>query len=176
MAAKRKKTEDVGINMTPMIDIVFQLITFFLLVSQFASAEIDRAIVLPELDPKESRAVDIKPPVKLVLNLMAVEKGNENDRKMLDYIKAGSLNVTEEAARRGESNPLKVLGEIMDAQKKLAEAKDTKLVVILRAHKTLQWGSVHEVMMTAAARQLQEINLAAPLGDMGLKQRRQQQD
>ena len=64
----------------------------------------------------------------------------------------------------------------MDAQKKLAEAKDTKLVVILRAHKTLQWGSVHEVMMTAAARQLQEINLAAPLGDMGLKQRRQQQD
>ncbi len=164
--ARKKQSQEVGINMTPMIDIVFQLITFFLLVSQFASAEIDPRVVLPDL--QDSAAIPRQPQVrKLVINLMAYQ-GSTDDKpgKELDYIKLGSLNITREARDTGRDEH-EVLREQLEVQRDLMEAEDARLIIVLRAHKSLAWEHVQSVMLTAARLQIQDVRLAAPLGEMG---------
>ncbi len=68
--AKRKMPADVdyqGGNMTPMIDIVFQLLIFFMLVTDMARAQIENLKI-----PSASKAIKEKyeDPLMLVLNVM----------------------------------------------------------------------------------------------------------
>lgn len=54
----RKKQEDPGINMTPMIDVVFQLIIFFVVTTDMQQKAIDESIKLamaPHAKPVETR-------------------------------------------------------------------------------------------------------------------------
>jgi len=62
-------TEGVGFNMTPMIDVVFQLIIFFLLSSHLAKQETQFTLPLPaaesgQADPADERA-------RLTVNVLA---------------------------------------------------------------------------------------------------------
>jgi biopolymer transport protein ExbD len=68
--AKRRIPVDIdyeGSNMTPMIDVVFQLLIFFMLVTDMASAQIENLKV-----PVASKAIKEKydDPLMLVLNVM----------------------------------------------------------------------------------------------------------
>lgn len=47
MAARSKSELKADPNLTPMLDLVFQLITFFVLIFNFKSAEIDQNLKLP---------------------------------------------------------------------------------------------------------------------------------
>jgi biopolymer transport protein ExbD len=47
----RSSALPLGFNMTPMIDIIFQLIIFFLAVNQFQKAETDSSVLLPVASP-----------------------------------------------------------------------------------------------------------------------------
>jgi len=69
-SAQRPGPQPIRFNMTPMIDVVFLLIVFFMLVSQFSSAE-HVEIQLPE--PDHSRAVESTIPEKVVINLQYVD-------------------------------------------------------------------------------------------------------
>ncbi len=68
MSAKtaRRDTGDTQFNMTPLIDIVFQLILFFMLLSQFAGVE-NAPVELPQVS--EGRPEVIKPQDKVVVTL-----------------------------------------------------------------------------------------------------------
>ena len=47
MKFKPANVEKPELDMTPMIDVVFQLITFFMLINKFEQAEADERVVLP---------------------------------------------------------------------------------------------------------------------------------
>lgn len=65
----RARASEAGINMTPMIDVVFQLIIFFLVTSHFARQEAHLPLPLPAADSSTaSKAVD-QP--RLVINVTA---------------------------------------------------------------------------------------------------------
>ncbi|MFO0820800.1 MAG: biopolymer transporter ExbD [Pirellulales bacterium] len=60
----------VGINMTPLIDVVFQLLIFFLVSSHLARQEAQMALPLPTAaSGAESRAEDERP--RITLNVLA---------------------------------------------------------------------------------------------------------
>ena len=63
----RARTTDAGINMTPMIDVVFQLIIFFLVTSHFARQEAHLPLPLPAADSSEAAKSDDQP--RLVINV-----------------------------------------------------------------------------------------------------------
>ena len=63
---KRKALE---INMTPMIDVVFQLIIFFLLSSHLAKQETQLPLPLPAADSGTVQAADNRP--RLTVNVLA---------------------------------------------------------------------------------------------------------
>jgi biopolymer transport protein ExbD len=58
----------VGFNMTPMIDVVFQLIIFFLLSSHLAKQETQLPLPLPSAASGRAEAVDERP--RLTVNVL----------------------------------------------------------------------------------------------------------
>jgi biopolymer transport protein ExbD len=60
---------DVGFNMTPMIDVVFQLIIFFLLSSHLAKQETQLPLPLPAAASGTAQAQDERP--RLTVNVLA---------------------------------------------------------------------------------------------------------
>ncbi len=67
LTSARRTRPPVAFNMTPMIDVVFLLIVFFMLVSTFASAENVR-MDLPQ--PDKSQAVNVKLSDRVVINCL----------------------------------------------------------------------------------------------------------
>lgn len=59
----------VGINMTPLIDVVFQLLIFFLVSSHLSKQEAQMALPLPTADSGFEQAVDDSP--RVTLNVLA---------------------------------------------------------------------------------------------------------
>jgi biopolymer transport protein ExbD len=163
MAKKKRVTHDVGINLTPMIDIVFQLILFFMVTSQFASADIDPRVKLPELD--DSRTIKKELQLKTVINMMVDPREPKSGR--LAYIKVGPLNITRLAVGHdgGEFGVLReLLQEQIDRIKKQG-GEANQLTVILRAHADLAFGPIHEVFLTVSQLGITDIGLAGPVGD-----------
>ena len=58
-----------GINMTPMIDVVFQLLIFFLLTTHFSRQEVSAELVLPRATSGDEAAVDQTP--RVTVNVLA---------------------------------------------------------------------------------------------------------
>ncbi len=56
---KKFQVEEMEMNMTPMIDVVFQLLIFFLVVSEIAGADRVEDLVLPVAS--EARPEDVRP-------------------------------------------------------------------------------------------------------------------
>lgn len=64
MKIKRKTDEKIELNMTSMIDIVFQLLTFFVFTLKIVSAEGDFSIKMP-LGTSAGGPSDMLPPIKV---------------------------------------------------------------------------------------------------------------
>ncbi|MBQ2620669.1 MAG: biopolymer transporter ExbD [Thermoguttaceae bacterium] len=64
----------VGFNMTPMIDIVFQLIIFFLVSSHLAQSQMQYVFDLPEAKTGQEQLETTKA-TKIVINLLPPEEG-----------------------------------------------------------------------------------------------------
>src|SRR5438105_14697419 len=65
----RAPSGEVGFNMTPMIDVVFQLIIFFLLSSHLAKQATQLALPLPAADSGQPSPSDDRP--RLAVNVLA---------------------------------------------------------------------------------------------------------
>ena len=125
MAVKRKKTEGSDIDMTPMIDVTFQLITFFMFTMNFTEAEQDQRIQLPTSQvAKPMDNSDIDP---LTLQLM------EDGRVIYN----------------GEPVALLALGDYLENEKAvmLAASKEpSAATVVVRADGRAKTGEVQQII------------------------------
>jgi biopolymer transport protein ExbD len=142
MRQSKRRAGDIRINMAPMIDVVFQLIIFFTLVSTFASAENIR-MELPA--PERSQAQNLKVVDRVLINCQVegLERGGE----------AGVLYSV-------GPNPPEPL-EVIAARVQAAHAANPKLKVIIRADKRLRYEQVRAVMEVVAAQQIEDLSLVA---------------
>jgi len=138
----------VSFNMTPMIDMVFLLIVFFALVSNFASAE-NVLMDLPK--PDKSQAVNVKLTDRAVINCALA---NPNDPKHGGVIYS--------------IGPLRV-DSLDELSRRLAAAKAAtpSLQVVLRADKRVPYRAARDAMQVAAANQIEVMNLVAHVGEGG---------
>jgi len=138
---RQQHTLSLGINMAPMIDITFQLITFFMLASHFASAE------------------------KVEMNLPRPDHNQAIDHKFKDRI---IINMTYAGPQREPGltfGPLPV-ASMVELGDRLAEAAavDPNVRVILRADRRLTYGEVRQVMELIAAHRLTRLQVVTELG------------
>ncbi len=118
-------------NLTPILDMVFQLITFFMLVINFKAASLDMSVQLPVIGsalPTEAGDRDV-----LVLNVMP----NGKLRQYGEEWEAETL-VAKEARSAGGSakGPL---------------AKELPTTIIIRADRTTPYHYIHHVIQTCQA-------------------------
>jgi len=97
MRANNKLPEKVEVPMTPMIDIVFQLLVFFIMTFKISSPEGDFNIKMPLAAPSEGNPEDeLLPPIKIRLTYVGNQLGVKlADRPMgsVDELKAAVMEL-----------------------------------------------------------------------------------
>lgn len=111
------------VNLTPLIDVIFNLIIFFLATSHFARSEPTESVELPEATPRQNDA--------------------ESPRRLTVTIAAGPRFLV-----AGQEQPRQVVEAMIEAQ---GNDKGPPLELRLRSDRGIPFGEV-EPLLTAAAR------------------------
>ena len=146
--AKKKKpldAEDIELNMTPMIDVVFNLIIFFMVVTDLSQKELDELTL-----PRSDRAIE--------------DKGDEEERRVIiNIIKAikpedgGPWETTKNVLTRIKGKTYD-LARLKEELFKHAEAKrdlehpsqPSEIFVLIRCDQDVRWREVQWVMQACA--------------------------
>jgi biopolymer transport protein ExbD len=130
-------------NLTPLLDLVLQLVMFFMLCANFVSDQISRSVVLPNAVTAKSLDAEIQ-------NVLYV---NLNDKGNLILQKIASTDEQGEASATGEQlliAPIAIqrwLRTQFDDKARASGKKDAEeMVVIIRAHKDCTFEGVFMVM------------------------------
>ncbi len=135
-------------NMAPMIDVVFLLIIFFVLISTFASAE---RIVMELPEPDRSQARNIKLTDRVIINVQLLDPDSPETSAVGYSI--------------GPSRP-EPLGSIDERLGRYKRAVPD-LKVIIRADRRVRYGDVREVMEIVAENEIEMMNIVAHVGETG---------
>lgn len=135
---KRSSLRPIRFNMTPMIDVVFLLVIFFMLVSQFSSAE---HVEIEVPDPYDSQATEVNIPEKVIINIQYM--GEDLPPAFL----IGSLNL----------DSLDELSRRLQRQHK----ESPNLEVVLRADKRVPYRYVRQAMQVIAANRIEIFHIVA---------------
>jgi len=150
----RKGPKAPEMNMTPMIDIVFQLIVFFMLVNNIISEEAVLMIV-PELeDPKTHELGEAN---RITVNV--APQSYDISRQI------GDLNIPGEATiiKVGlEQFDIDHIDQVTDALKD-AKSRNENIEVLLRADSGLFYDEVQPVMQAITSAGIIKVNLVAYL-------------
>jgi len=132
-----------------MIDVVFLLIIFFVLISTFASAE-RLPMKLP--DPDASQAQDVKLTDRVIIN---VQLTNPDDPQHSDVVY--------------NFGPFRV-DSLADVSARLAlhARLVPDLKIVIRADRRVRYGVVREVMEIVAENGVEKMNVAAYVGETGV--------
>jgi biopolymer transport protein ExbD len=128
MKIKAKGAEQIEIDYTPMIDMVFQLIAFFMILINFSEAEQDQRVQLPA-------SVLAKPPqapLETPITIQMVKSGQ--------IVMGGQLYP--------DANSIKPL---LNNEKYVLESQDrsaSDATIIIRAHRAAKTGLVQNVVKT----------------------------
>jgi len=135
MRFKKKEPHLLGIDLTPMIDVTFQLIAFFMFIMNFSQIERAEEIKLPTseiaIPPEEV------PNYQIILNLnedgSVIHDGQRIEK--IDLLTSLLRRETGDASRQGVPNPADISvvvradqnAQTGDVQKLIAKCQDAKL-------------------------------------------------
>ncbi len=162
--ARTKKRIDGDLpkaNLTPMIDVTFQLIIFFLLVNNIVSAESVSMLVPKLYDPKVVELGEVK---RLVISIVPAE--DPESRKTA----ADALMVSGDAIKVQLGSSLVYdIGNLDDlvAQLKESVARDPEIQVLMRADAATYYDRVQPVLAAITSAGIKTVNLVAFLPDEG---------
>lgn len=135
--AKREPPPDMAIDMTPMIDMTFQLIAFFMILINFNEGEQSEKVTLPNSTLAKPPEAPLETPITIQIGFTIVDKKPVGEEKMI-------------IAGQEFGNP-DALKPILNNEKFVLENKSppkaaTDANVIIRAHKDARTGIVQNVI------------------------------
>ena len=160
--AKKKKPESgvVTANLTPMIDVTFQLIIFFLLVNNIVSEE-NISMLVPKLF--QPKVIELGEVPRVVISIVPAE--DPPTRK--DATDALKVNGAASQVKLG----FRVYGydemEQVTAELKDSVAKNENVQVLLRADAATYYENVQPVLAAITGAGIKTVNLVAYLPDEG---------
>lgn len=138
---------DVDVNLTPMLDLVFQLITFFMLVTNFKGASMDLSLKLPVLG--SARPLDYQGKLEpLLINLSSEGKIRS----------AGVAHEIEPFIKR-EARFVKL--QLQAAGTEYKEGGELPVPVIVRADKDVKFSMLNQVIRTCQDVGYRQFSLSA---------------
>lgn len=142
IVSRRYQPRPIDVNLTPMIDVTFLLIIFFMLVSQITQSETD-PIHIPR--PTNSQARELKYENKLTITLLHDGGGG------VGRYKVGS--------RLAES--VDQVRAIAEECRRMAEAEGQRLDVIVRADRDIRYRHVRPLLEAIIKAGLEKVSIAA---------------
>ena len=142
----RPRTGVLSFNATPMVDVVFLLTIFFMLITRFSSAEHAR-MQLPQ--PTDSQAKITKIPERIIINCRLAPPADPLGRNVLYSI---GPNAPE---------PLDSISNRLAALKR----EQPKLSAVVRADRRLHYADVRAVMQIIADQGIEMLNVAAHVSE-----------
>jgi biopolymer transport protein ExbD len=141
MKIKARGAEFVEIDYTPMIDMTFQLIAFFMILINFADAEVDQRVQLPS----SSIAMPPQAPLEVPITIQMMRDGR--------LIMTGQV--------LGDPNGMRpfLRAEKYDLELRDKTAKDA--TVIIRAHKDAKTGLVQQIIKVCQEEGYEKFTLRA---------------
>jgi biopolymer transport protein ExbD len=133
--------ETVEVNMIPMIDIVIQLITFFLMLINLDQANVDELVRLPIADLAKPTEANMDEP--LVLNIHNDGEVNLLGEK-IDTDSGAFRQVMMREARVAQDN-MKAAGEKIDTFRGRPKLWTT---IMVRADQDVEYGKIQRLMQT----------------------------
>lgn len=140
MRVAKQGPEDVDeLDMTPMIDMTFQLIAFFMMLANFSKVETNDKVKLPDSDLA-------RPPAEV-----------PDFRILLSVFKDG--NVFAGGKEVGTASLLKPYLDREINNAKAVRVETSKIKVIIRSHRETKMGKIHEVIRACQDRGLEDFTL-----------------
>lgn len=158
MAKKKREHAPVEANLTPMIDMTFQLIIFFILAGQMAN---DALAKLTPPKPHVSQALEAKEldsPGKVIVNVVPKTEeqiaGNPADVGKADHYMISGKKIPSHDYKT-------LLATLKTAKERSGEQYKETFYVEVRADKDVRFGDVKPVMQAAAEAMILKMNISA---------------
>jgi biopolymer transport protein ExbD len=129
-----------GIQIAPMVDIVFLLICFFMLATELVSSQQDERVSLPEMSNPESRS---QAPAEIIVNLLA----------------DGSVSLGGRTLSRSGLEPL------LTAENTRAMERSQPLRVVIRADRRQHYAALDDVLSACRRAGLTQVIFRAREGE-----------
>ena len=136
-------------NATPLVDVIFILTIFFMLISRFSSEELV-PMDLPK--PEQSQAKVVKMPDRVVINC-----------RLADPTQPGALRSSRVYYSLGPNRP-EPLGSIA-ARLVTMKRESPEMKVVVRADRRLPYGAVRIVMQVLAENRITMLNVVAHVAE-----------
>lgn len=141
-----REPQHMSVNLTPMVDVIFMLTIFFMLVTRFSSAE-QVSMELPKPDHSQAKVVNL--PLRVVINCRMASSS--------DYGPSGALY----SIGPNKPEPLTVISDRLAAMKRQVPG----LSVIIRADRRLPYELVRQAMKVVARQDIDMLNVVAHVGE-----------
>jgi biopolymer transport protein ExbD len=143
MAIKKKRRVAIRIDMTPMVDIAFLLLIFYMATTQFKPPEA-RAVDLPESHSQ------IELPDKDIINITVTKY----DSIYVDYVELVTVNIEGQDVQTKGRRVRRC--DVYDVASEInrARAKNLRALVVVKADQDASFGTMQDVM-----KQMQEYHL-----------------
>jgi biopolymer transport protein ExbD len=143
LKTKQRSMPSAEADMTPMIDMTFQLIAFFMVLIKFSEAETSQKVQLPLSELA-------KPPEKAPDHFVTIQ---------VTAYKTGIIRGNEQAIDGGLETLIQREADIV--RKKPGAGSPGAATVIIRAHKDCPTGAVQEIVAMAQKAQFEKFALRA---------------
>jgi biopolymer transport protein ExbD len=134
-------------NLTPILDMVFQLITFFMLVTNFKNLEVDQDLKLPVVG--SAKPVEMKDQDFLVLNVLSTDVNVKGEIRKQAHLKVfGRLEADYTAflAQEAKRSLDKLRREKSNPKLELEELKDgLPTIIVIRADKETPFAELYKI-------------------------------
>ena len=140
-------SDGVDTNLTPMLDLVFQLITFFMLVTNFKGASMDLSLKLPVLGSARPLEWNGKhEPLMINLNSTGKIRSEGRDQEIEPFIQREARFVKLQLRAEG---------------KDYKEGDELPVPVVLRADKDVKFATLNQVIRTCQDVGYRQFSLSA---------------
>ena len=131
---KRAKLTAEEPDLTPMIDVVFLLLIFFMLITEITKAEIEN-VQLPSVQMAQP---DENPPKdRLIINIAKLHPADKHDRRGVIKIHGRMV---------GTSNLVRILKAEADIERETEEPFASARYVLIRCDRRVQWRKFLEIL------------------------------
>lgn len=135
MAIKKKRRVAIRLDMTPMVDIAFLLLIFYMATTQFKPPEA-RAVTLP------SSHSMIELPAKDIINITVTSE----DSMFVDYLVAAVINIDGKDIKTQGRKVIKVDKYSVASEINRARSKNIRALIVIKADAEASFGVMQDLM------------------------------